>query len=72
MSLIHFSVGHFGIFGLGDVGRVYVADEPSRRWHGAGGGGMWFALLGPANTVSLSAVRSVEGTSFYANVGFMF
>ena len=72
MSLIHFSVGDVGIFGLGDVGRVYVEDEPSRRWHRAGGGGMWFALLSPANTVSLSAVTSVEGTSFYTNVGFMF
>ncbi len=54
--------GDFGIFGLGDVGRVYLKGESSDRWHGAAGGGIWFAFVGRANTISaaLSAVRSTR------------
>ncbi|MDQ3426440.1 MAG: hypothetical protein M3477_01290, partial [Gemmatimonadota bacterium] len=42
--------GDFGIFGLGDVGRVYLEGESSDRWHAAAGGGVWFAFIERANT----------------------
>ena len=61
-----------GVFGLGDAGRVYLSGETSDRWHAAAGGGLWFAFLSPANTVSLAAAHSVEGTRLYVRAGFPF
>src|SRR6185295_15606437 len=43
--------GEFGVFGLADGGRVYQSGEISDRWHGAVGGGLWFAFLSRASTV---------------------
>ena len=64
--------GDFGIFGLGDVGRVYSEGESSDRWHGAAGGGVWFAFLGRANTLSMAVARGEERTGFYLRAGFGF
>ena len=70
--------GHFGLFGLSDVGRVYLEGETSSRWHNAVGGGVWISFLGPANTLSLAAVRSELGTGMeqltivYVKGGFAF
>jgi hypothetical protein len=64
--------GDFGIFGLGDVGRVYLDGESSDRWHGAAGGGIWFAFIDRANTVSLALARGEERTGFYMQAGFGF
>jgi hypothetical protein len=64
--------GDWGIFGLGDVGRVYLSGETSDRWHGAVGGGLWFAFITPSSTVSLTWARSVEGPLIYARAGFGF
>jgi hypothetical protein len=64
--------GDFGIFGLGDVGRVFVEGESSDKWHGAGGGGIWFAFLNRANTISLALARGEEHTGFYLRAGFGF
>ena len=61
-----------GVFGLGDAGRVYLSGETSDRWHAAAGGGLWFAFLSPANTVSLAAAHSVEGMRLYVRAGFPF
>ena len=62
----------FGLFGLGDVGRVSVAGQSSSRWHTGVGGGLWISFLHPANTVSVAAAHSVEGTRVYARAGFAF
>ncbi len=62
----------FGIFGLGDVGRVFLTGETSDTWHWAAGGGIWLAYLGPANTVSLAVVKSEERVGVYAQAGFGF
>ena len=62
----------FGVFGLGDAGRVYVSGETSDRWHAAAGGGLWFSFLNPVNTLSVAAAQSVEGTRFTARIGFAF
>ncbi len=64
--------GDFGIFGLGDVGRVYVKGESSDRWHGAAGGGVWLAFVGRANTISAALARGEEHTGFYLRAGFGF
>ena len=66
----------YGVLGLGDTGRVFVANESSSRWHHGVGGGLWLAVFasapGATIAVSLNAslVRSEEGTSFYFSSGF--
>lgn len=64
--------GELGVFGLGDVGRVWLEGESSDTWHPSVGGGIWFGILSRTMTVSLSAGRSREGTRFYAGSGFGF
>ena len=75
LSLARFFVlvpGQLGIFGLGDAGRVYVSGQTSDRWHAAAGGGLWLSFLSAANTLSVAAAHSVEGTRWYAKAGFAF
>ena len=66
----------FGVLGLADVGRVFVANQSSSRWHTGYGGGFW---LGPfisatdfhfASGLKATVVHSDEGTSFYLMTGF--
>jgi hemolysin activation/secretion protein len=64
--------GDFGVFGLGDVGRVFLEGESSDVWHAAAGGGIWFAFLDRANTVSVALARSAERTGVYLKAGFGF
>ena len=64
--------GDFGIFGLADVGRVFLEGETSDRWHRAVGGGIWFAFIDRASTVSIAMAQSPENRLFYARAGFMF
>ncbi len=77
---LRFSVAKFfflvptevGLFGLGDAGRVFLSGETSDRWHVGAGGGLWLAFLNRANTVSVAAAHSVEGTRVYVRAGFPF
>jgi surface antigen Omp85-like protein len=64
--------GEFGIFGLGDVGRVFLQGESSRKWHTAAGGGVWFSFFSRANTLSVAIAKSEERTGLYVDAGFMF
>jgi hypothetical protein len=64
--------GEFGVFALGDVGRVYLDGESSDVWHTGVGGGLWFAYLGQANTVSAALVRGDDRTAFYLQAGFAY
>jgi hypothetical protein len=64
--------GDLGVFGLADVGRVYLDGEESDVWHGAAGGGVWVSLLNRANTMSVSVARSEERTGVYLTLGFGF
>jgi outer membrane protein assembly factor BamA len=64
--------GDIGILGFVDSGRVFYEGEPSDRWHSAFGGGLWFAVLSPDHTFSLSVARSSERTGIYAGAGFAF
>ncbi len=62
----------FGIFGLADVGRVFIAGESSDTWHSAAGGGFWLSYLERAYTLSLAIAKSDERTGIYAQAGFGF
>lgn len=59
-----------GIYGIWDVGRVWVDGASPGGWHQGRGGGVWLAFLDRANALSLSVVRSAERTGIYAGVGF--
>jgi hypothetical protein len=70
--------GHFGVFGLGDIGRVFLEGESSDRWHNAVGGGVWLSFLSPASTLSVAVARSEvateveQRTGVYIQAGFAF
>jgi hemolysin activation/secretion protein len=61
-----------GVFGLADVGRVFLETESSDKWHSAVGGGIWLAWLDRANTISLALAAGEEHTGFYVQAGFGF
>jgi outer membrane protein assembly factor BamA len=63
----------FGVFGLADVGRVFLKGESSDTWHSAAGGGVWLSYLERAYTLSLAVAQSDdERTGIYAQAGFGF
>jgi hypothetical protein len=64
--------GEYGVFALVDTARVWLEGERSRTWHTGYGGGLWFAYLRRAHTVTIAAVRSDEKTGFYLAMGFAF
>jgi hypothetical protein len=64
--------GEFGVFGLGDIGRVYLEGESSDKWHGAAGGGIWASFIDRANTMSVAVTSSSVRTAVYFKVGFGF
>jgi hypothetical protein len=64
--------GRFGVFGLGDLGRVYLSDESSDTWHTGVGGGLWFAFLDPANVVTVAVARGDDRTALYLRAGFAY
>jgi hypothetical protein len=71
-SVYIFVPGSLGIYGLCDTGRVFLDGESSTKWHTAAGGGVWFAFLNQANTVSVSVASGDEGTRVYIHSGFAF
>jgi hemolysin activation/secretion protein len=64
--------GEYGVFALADAGRVWLDGESSRRWHAGYGGGLWFAYVDRANTVTVAVARSDEQTGLYVRAGFPF
>ncbi|MFL5311594.1 MAG: hypothetical protein ACJ79H_14180 [Myxococcales bacterium] len=68
----------YGVVGIADVGRVFLAGETSSRWHTGVGGGLWLAVSAAAQTFELTSsfnalvVRSDEGTAFYLSTGYGF
>jgi hypothetical protein len=67
-----FLPGTWGLLAFGDVGRVYLKGEDSNKWHDGYGGGLWFAWLDRANTVTASYGRSERHNAFYVRAGFAF
>jgi outer membrane protein assembly factor BamA len=61
-----------GVFGLGDVGRVFLEGESSDKWHGAAGGGIWLSFLNRTSSFSLAIATGEEQTGIYAQAGFGF
>ncbi len=61
-----------GVFGLADAGRVFLSGETSDVWHGAAGGGLWFAFLNRTNTFTVAAAHSAERTGIYVRAGFAY
>jgi hypothetical protein len=63
--------GQFGIVGFYDLGRVWVDDEKSDKWHSGIGGGLYFA---PAQMMVINAIAgySEEGWLPYITLGFRF
>ncbi|WP_369793502.1 metallophosphoesterase [Mangrovimonas sp. ST2L15] len=60
-----------GVFGGFDVGRVWVQDDQSDKWHNDYGGGFWIATAESlAGTVNL--FKSSEGWRFTFGFGFDF
>jgi hypothetical protein len=64
--------GELGLFGLADVGRVFVVGETSDTWHPAFGGGIWLSLLQTSTVVHAAIARSRERTGFYFGTGMAF
>jgi len=77
--------GEWGVFGFGDGGRVYLESSSvaapaqevlpgasSDKWHYGYGGGLWFAWLDRANTLSIAYARSELRNAFYFKAGFAF
>jgi hypothetical protein len=64
--------GEWGLFGFGDVGRVWLDGETSDKWHTSWGGGIWIGLLARTNSVAFTIAQSDERTAFYVRAGFSF
>jgi len=71
-DLYIFIPGEMGIFGLSDIGRVYLEGENSDTWHSAVGGGLWFSFLEGTYTFSIATASSEEELSIYVRAGFFF
>ncbi len=77
---LRMTVGHtdavfpalWGVYGGGDVGRVWADGTPSRRWHDAVGGGAWVAMLDRAFTMRLGTAQSAGETALYLGAGLPF
>ena len=63
---------NFGVFGFGDLGRVFQDDLPSDKWHKSYGGGIWIAPVLRAATLQVSMARSEQRTALYFGLGFAF
>ena len=63
-----------GVFGLADVGRVFIDGEDSNRWHHGVGGGVALSFLRPENTFSIAAARGSDDDKvrLYFQGGFGF
>jgi len=61
-----------GVFGLADIGRVWLDGESSNTWHSALGGGLSIAYLNRKNTLTLAVARGDGRTALYLRSGFMF
>lgn len=61
--------GKLGISLIGDIGRVFVEDQHSKKWHSTYGGGLWFNII---NSIELNftAAISPEVNRYYFNFNF--
>ncbi len=64
--------GEWGIYGLGDIGRVYLEGETSTLWHKTWGGGLWLSFFDRRTPISFTWASSPDGGKFYLSGGFHF
>ncbi|WP_181306648.1 BamA/TamA family outer membrane protein [Rufibacter sp. XAAS-G3-1] len=60
-----------GVFGFHDVGRVWMENEGSDKWHRGYGGGVWLAPLNQV-VISVGYATSPEQNQFLIKAGFLF
>jgi hypothetical protein len=74
-SLPQFKIGLFpiqtGIYGGADLGRVWMKNESSEKWHNSYGGGIWATGAGGLNA-NFNLFHSKEGSRFSFGLGFDF
>jgi hemolysin activation/secretion protein len=63
--------GALGINLFYDIGRVWINNDPSNKWHSGVGGGLWVSPL-KRFVFMISVAHSKEETLPYATVGFQF
>ncbi len=61
-----------GIFGLADIGRVWLDGETSDEWHDAFGGGIWMAFLNRQSTLTAALARGEGRNAVYVRAGFAY
>ena len=71
VDFIFLAPGTLGVHALADGGRVFFDGESSNRWHSAVGGGLWASFLN-SHVISMTAARSVEGTTLHFRAGMPF
>ena len=59
-----------GVLGLADVGRVWLDEEESDKWHPAYGGGLYIKILPTPTAFHALVASGDEGWKAYVNVGF--
>ncbi len=66
--------GRFGVFGLGDVGRVFYDQDPdgADTWHTGVGGGIWMSFIQQQHTLSVAVANGDDLTGLYVRAGFLF
>lgn len=57
-----------GLSATGDIGRVFIKDENSKKWHSTFGGGIWLDIVRAVEMNFLVGV-SPEVTKYYFNFG---
>ena len=65
--------GAIGVFGVADVGRVYLDDDTSGddvdMWHSDFGGGLYYGVLKRTFVVAAGVATGKEGSRFYFGLG---
>jgi hemolysin activation/secretion protein len=61
-----------GIYGLGDLGRVYLKGETSNTWHYSAGGGFWVAASDRSVVGRIELATGNDGIGFRFGTAFKF
>lgn len=64
--------GRWGVLARGGIGRVWIPQESSDRWHSSYGGGLWWAPWDLQTAVRMEVSTSDETTLYYLLLGFGF
>lgn len=64
-----FAPMNLGFYTGFDIGRVWLTDEDSKKWHNSYGGGLWLKIAEMA-TANIGVFSSVEDTRFSFRLGF--